>query len=98
MGSRRPPEVPGKRDLGPQRHTRDTAMPAAITPEWGVLGRMPAYEGGGLGPPGQVELAEQRADVGLDRMLAQEERSRDLPVRFPLRDQRKDAPLLLGEV
>src|SRR4051812_31839371 len=50
-----------------------------------------------LGPRSEIELAKNIADMGRDRPLAHEERTGDLPIRFPLCDQRGYLAFAPGE-
>jgi len=50
-----------------------------------------------LRPPGDVYLAEDTADVGLDRLFADAEPFGDLPVHEPLGDENDDFTLLPAE-
>jgi hypothetical protein len=47
----------------------------------------------GVGSASRLELREQMADVGLDRLFREEEALTDLPVHEPVRDELKDLDL-----
>ena len=51
----------------------------------------------GLRAVGDAQLAEDRREVRLDRLLRQEQRPRDLTVRATLGEQRQDVVLALGQ-
>src|SRR2546422_9017180 len=84
----------GRKDGSQRGHARMNLAPASAS-------TCASHVGGSLRASLQVELAKDRADVVLDRLVGQEYLGRDLLVRLALRDQEQDLLLLgrqLGEL
>ncbi len=81
------------RGVGPRSRPRSTSRAGSVAPVGLELGDI----GGRLGPPLEVELGEDRADVVLDRLVGQEDVGRDLLVGLAFGDEGKDLALLLGQ-
>src|SRR5437762_14114569 len=58
---------------------------------------LPGDIGRRLGAPDELQLLEQTAHVCFDRVFAEVQLGRDLPICLAFGDQRQDLALLLGE-